>query len=300
MKKILNLILIIAIQLVWTFSSFAQEDLLSILGEEEEQTQYAFASFKTNRIINLHSIENTAAGVLDFKIAHRFGFLNGGLYEMFGLDQASMKLIFDYGITKNLQVGVGRTNFEKIYDGYAKYRFLHQSSGKKNMPISLSYVAGIAVKTEKFADQTRKNYFTSRLYYHHQLLIARKFNNQLTVQLTPSLLHRNLVSSSSEKNDVYSIAVGARQKLTKRIALNAEYIYNLDANQVAASSRNSFSVGFDIETGGHVFQLHFTNSTSMVEKGFVAETVGDWTKGDIHFGFNLSRVFTLVQPKVKL
>ncbi len=298
MKKILHFLVLILF-LSYTKIIIAQDDLLSILGPEEETTQYANASFKTNKVINLHSIENTAPGVLDFKIAHRFGFINGGAYEFFGLDQASMKLIFDYGITKNLQVGIGRTNFEKVYDGYLKYRLLHQSKGKRNMPISLSYVAGIAVKSEKFTDENRTNYFTSRLYYHHQLLIARKFSDNFTLQLTPSLLHRNLVESTAVENDVYSIAIAGRQKLTKRLAVNLEYIYNL-SGQIDPKYFNSLSVGFDIETGGHVFQLHFTNSTSMVEKGFIAENTGDWTKGDIHFGFNLSRVFTLAKPKHKV
>ena len=297
MKKTLQFLVLI-LCLSATKTIMAQDDLLSILGPEEETTQYANASFKTNKIINLHSIENTAPGVLDFKIAHRFGFINGGAYEFFGLDQASMKLIFDYGITKNLQVGFGRTNFEKVYDGYLKYRLLHQSKGKRNMPISLSYVAGIAVKTEKFTNENRTNYFTSRLYYHHQLLIARKVSDNFTLQLTPSLLHRNLVESTAVENDVYSIAIAGRQKLTKRMAINVEYIYNPNG-QIDPKYFNSLSVGFDIETGGHVFQLHFTNSTSMVEKGFIAENTGDWTKGDIHFGFNLSRVFTLVKPKHK-
>ena len=206
MKKTLQFLVLI-LCLSATKTIMAQDDLLSILGPEEETTQYANASFKTNKIINLHSIENTAPGVLDFKIAHRFGFINGGAYEFFGLDQASMKLIFDYGITKNLQVGFGRTNFEKVYDGYLKYRLLHQSKGKRNMPISLSYVAGIAVKTEKFTNENRTNYFTSRLYYYHQLLIARKVSDNFTLQLTPSLLHRNLVESTAVENDVYSIAI---------------------------------------------------------------------------------------------
>lgn len=284
------LILILSLRLT------AQDDLLSLLGDEEKTIDYATAAFKTNRIINLHSIENTAAGVLDFKISHRFGFINGGAYEFFGLDQASMKLIFDYGLTKNLQVGLGRSNYEKTYDAHAKYRILRQSTGKKNMPISLSLLAGMAIKTEKWADPNRDNYFSSRLYYHAQVLIARKFNDNFTLQLTPSLLHRNLVTTLDEKNDVYSIGIGFRQKLTKRLAINCEYIYNLP-NQLASDYTNSLSVGFDIETGGHVFQLHFTNSTSMIEKGYIAETTGKWEKGDIRFGFNLSRVFTLAKPK---
>ncbi|MDQ3142243.1 MAG: DUF5777 family beta-barrel protein [Bacteroidota bacterium] len=274
----------------------AQDDLLSLLGDEEETTQYAEASFKANRIINLHSIENTKFGVIDVKISHRFGRLNGGFYEFFGLDQANMRFGFDYGLMDRLQIGVGRSNFEKTYDGYIKYKLLRQSKGKKNMPISLSVLSGMAIKTTKWADTSRTNYFSSRLYYNFQVLIARKFSENFTFQLTPGLLHRNLVATVAEENDVYSIGLGLRQKLTKRLSLNAEYIYVLP-NQLAPESKNSLSVGIDIETGGHVFQLHFTNSVSMIEKGVIAETYGEWGKGDIHFGFNLSRVFTLARKK---
>ncbi|MBK9270636.1 MAG: hypothetical protein IPM48_03480 [Saprospiraceae bacterium] len=275
--------------------SQTDDGLLALLGDEET-TEYAQAIFKTNRIINLHSIENTHAGVLDFKILHRFGFLNTGVSEFFGLDQATMRLGFDYGLSKNIQIGIGRSNFEKTYDGYIKYRFLRQSSGKKQMPLSASFVAGTAIKTNAWPDPNRDNHFSSRLYYHFQLLLARKFSEGFSAQITPSLVHRNLVATKSIKNDVYSIAAAVRQKLSKRIALNAEFIYVLP-DQIDPNFNHSFSIGFDIETGGHVFQLHFTNSTSMVEKGFIAETVGDWTKGDIRFGFNISRVFTLVKPK---
>jgi len=273
------------------------DNLLSLLGDEPT-TEYALASFKTNRIINLHSIEHTAAGVLDFKILHRFGFLNTGPSEFFGLDQATMRLGFDYGLTKNIQIGIGRSNFEKTYDTYIKYRFLRQSKGKRNMPLSISLVSGMAIKTNKWPDPNRENYFSSRLYYHFQLLLARKFSEGFSAQLTPTVVHRNLVASNDVKNDVYAIGTGIRQKLTRRTALNAEFIYVLP-NQIESGFNHSFSIGFDIETGGHVFQLHFTNSTSMVEKGFVAETTGDWSKGDIRFGFNISRVFTLIKPRPK-
>ncbi len=209
-----------------------------------------------------------------------------------------MRLGFDYGLTKNIQIGIGRSNFEKTYDTYIKYRFLRQSKGKRNIPLSMSLISGIAIKTNKWPDPNRENYFSSRLYYHFQLLLARKFSEGFSAQLTPTVVHRNLVASNAVKNDVYAIGTGIRQKLTKRISLNVEFIYVLP-NQIETNFNHSFSIGFDIETGGHVFQLHFTNSTSMVEKGFVAETVGDWTKGDIRFGFNISRVFTLVKPKIK-
>ncbi len=274
----------------------AQEDLLSLLGEEET-TDYASASFKTNRVINLHSLENTHSGVLDFKINHRFGMLNQGVYDLFGLDNATIRLGLDYGITKDLQIGVGRSTYQKMIDGYAKYRILHQSSGKRNMPITLTAVAGMYINTLKWSDPDRENYFSSRLSYSFQALIGRKFNDWITVQLTPTLIHRNLVATTAEANDVYGLGIGVRQRITRRVTLNAEYMYLLP-DQVRDGIMNSFSIGADIETGGHVFQLHLTNSTGMAEPTAFTETTGDWLDGGIHFGFNISRVFTIVKPKI--
>ena len=272
--------------------SYSQEDdLLALLGEEEV-TDHVIATFKTNRIINLHSIENTAKGVLDIKISHRFGVLSGGISELFGIDQASIRIGADYGISERLMVGFGRSSFEKTYDVFAKYKMLRQSTGAHTMPITLSFLASTAIKTIPFQNPDRENYFSSRMYYTFQGLIGRKFNESLSLQISPTLVHRNLVRSSSESNDVLALGIGGRMKLNKRTSFNVEYIYVLP-DQLAPGYRNSLSLGFDIETGGHVFQLHFTNSTSMIEKGFITETVGNWLDGDIHFGFNVSRVFTV-------
>lgn len=303
-RSTLSCLFFIMVALTVTPLLSQEDDLLSLLGEEEETVNYIDAAFKTNRVINLHSVENTSRGVLDFKIGHRFGFLNGGWYELFGLDNASIRLGFDYGLTKDLQIGVGRSSYEKTYDGYLKYRILHQSTGKVNMPLSLTAFASTAVQTLKWRDPDRRNYFTSRLYYTFQLIAGRKFSENFSLQISPTLVHRNLVRTSTEANDVYSIGIGARQKITSRIALTAEYIYILpdlyEGGQALADGYvNSFSVGVDIETGGHVFQLHFTNSTSMIEKGFITETIGRWENGGVHFGFNVSRVFTIVRPNVE-
>lgn len=279
---------------LFPFCAAGQEDLLKFLGPDEAVTEYATASFKTNRVINLHSLESTAAGVLDVKISHRFGTLDGSLYEFFGLDEANIHLGFDYGITDQLTIGVGRSSFEKTYDGFIKYKFLRQSKGKRNMPITLALLATAAVKTTKWPDTNRRNYFSSRMYYTYQLIVGRKFNEELSLQLSPTVVHRNLVTTRTEKNDVYALGIAGRAKLTRRLAVNWEYIYVLPG-QLATEYFNSISLGFDIETGGHVFQIHFTNSTSMIEKGFIAETNGDPLIGRIHFGFNVSRVFTLVK-----
>lgn len=294
-KRTLLLVFLVMSQLVY---SQEETDLLDLLGEEEPTTDYVTASFKTTRVINGHSIENTAGGVLDVKISHRFGFLNTGFYELFGLDAATIRIGGDYGITDWLMVGVGRSSFEKTYDGFLKARILRQSTGAKQMPVSLSYVAGMAITTLQFQDPDRENYFSSRLFYTHQLLLARKFSDGFTLQIMPTLVHRNLVRWSYEENDVFSLGIAVRQKLSKRITLNLEY-YHVFEDQLAPGYRAPLSVGFDIETGGHVFQLHFTNATSMIEKGFIGETIGNWGDGDIHFGFNISRVFTLVRPKIQ-
>ncbi len=291
-RKILRVALILLIAASAATANAQEDDLLALLGEEEEVTDYTYATFKANRIINLHSVENTAKGVLDIKISHRFGFINSGISDLFGLDQASIRIGADYGITKRLMVGVGRSSYEKTYDGFLKYKILRQSSGAKTMPVTASFLATTAIKTIPFQNPDRENYFSSRMYYTFQVLIGRKFSESLSLQLSPTVVHRNLVRTSSEANDVYSLGAGGRMKLTKRTSLNLEYIY-VFPNQLAPGYRNSFSVGFDIETGGHVFQLHFTNSTSMIEKGYIAETVGNWLNGDVHFGFNVSRVFTV-------
>ncbi|MCB0560903.1 MAG: hypothetical protein KDD09_18230 [Phaeodactylibacter sp.] len=276
----------------------AQEDgLLALLGEEEETIDYTTASFKTNRVVNLHSLESTAGGVLDVKISHRFGTLNGGTYELFGLDNASIRIGADFGISDRITIGLGRSSFQKTYDGFVKYKFLRQSTGKRNMPITAALLASTAVQTLKWQNPDRENYFSSRLYYTYQFILGRKFSEGLTLQLSPTVVHRNLVETSAESNDVLALGAAGRIKLSKRITLNAEYIYVLP-DQLAPGFRNSFSLGFDIETGGHVFQLHFTNSTSMIEKGFVTETNENWLDGGIHFGFNISRVFTVVKPKI--
>jgi hypothetical protein len=279
--------------------SYAQDDLLSMLEDEDSATiEYAKASFKTTRVINSHSLENVAEGVLDFKILHRFGFINGGAYEFFGLDQATMRLGLEYGITDRLAVGVGRSTVEKALDGFVKYKILRQSSGARNMPITLCYATGLSANMLKWQDPNRKNYPSSRLAFYHQAIIGRKFSESFTMQLMPTLVHRNLVHTLAEKNDVFAMGFAGRHKLTRRMALNAEYYYVLP-DQIHPDFSNSLSIGFDIETGGHVFQLHFTNSTPLNEKGVITETRGKWGKGDIHFGFNISRVFTIKDRRNK-
>jgi hypothetical protein len=237
-------------------------------------------------------------GQLDFRISHRFGTLNTGAYNLWGLDQANIHFSLEYGILKWLMIGVGRGTYEKTYDGFAKFTILRQSTGAREMPVSLSAFSSVAINSLKWTDPARTNYFSSRLSYVAQVLVARKISPTFSFQLTPSYVHRNMVPTELDPNDLFAIGAGGRMKLSKRISLNAEYYYVANPKDYMSQQiYNPLSVGVDIETGGHVFQIILTNSVAMIEKGFIGETTGSWTKGDIHLGFNISRVFNLKKQK---
>jgi hypothetical protein len=278
---------------------FAQDDLMNLLDQNApKEIKYTTATFKSTRIMNGHSIERMVSGQLDVRISHRFGTINSGAYNFFGLDQSNIHLSLEYGIFNWLMIGVGRGSYEKTFDGFTKFSILRQSSGARVMPVSVSVVSSVALKTLKSTDPSRTDYFSSRLSYVGQVLIARKINQAFSLQITPSYVHRNLVATELDPNDLFSVGAGGRIKLSKRISLNAEYFYLINPKTYMSQKiYDPLSVGVDIETGGHVFQLFFTNSLAMIEKGFIGETTGSWKKGDIHFGFNISRVFTLKKPK---
>lgn len=268
-------------------------DTSSLLGDLDfdEEPDFEQNIFKGNRIINSNSTEMIGKKNLDFRICHRFGRVNEGAYTLFGLDVATQRISFTYGLNDYINLEVGRSSVNKMYDGSIKFRFMRQARGDKKRPMSMVYVANMAIQTEKVNNpQLDPYYFTHRLYYTHQLLISKKFNEYFSLQLMPTLVHRNLIDSQKYKNDVFSIGIGGRNKITRKTAITYEYFY-VFPGQINTKYYNSLSLGFDIETGGHVFQLHFTNSRSMNEKGYIAETDGSWLKGDIHFGFNISRVF---------
>jgi hypothetical protein len=277
----------------------AQDDLMNILNDSTpKEINYTTATFKSTRIMNGHSVEKMPPGQLDFRISHRFGTINSGAYNFFGLDHSNVHFGLEYGIFNWLMIGIGRGTYEKTFDGFTKFTLLRQSTGAKVMPVSLSLFSSVALNSLKWQDPTRTNYFSSRLSYVGQILIARKLSPSFSIQLSPTYVHRNLVATELDPNDLYAVGAGGRMKLSKRISLNAEYFYLANPKKyMSLPVFNPLSLGFDIETGGHVFQLFFTNSLAMIEKGFIGETTGQWKHGDIHFGFNISRVFTLKKNK---
>ena len=291
MKSILSILLFILLG----YSASAQDDLEQLLNNEmPEETNFTTATFKATRVLNGHSIERMKAGQLDFRIHHRFGLVNSGFKNFYGLDGANTHLGLEYGFTDWFMLGIGRGTYQKAFEGLSKFSILRQSSGKVNMPLSLSIFSSITIDSREWT-KNRTNYFTSRLSYVHQILVARKFNDRLSLQLSPSFIHRNMVSTELEPNDLFACGFSGRYKLSNRISFNAEYylLINAPNNHFETPIYHPLAIGFDIETGGHVFQLMLTNSEPITEKGFIGETYGSWLNGDIHFGFNISRVFTL-------
>ncbi len=269
------------------------QDLDSLL-QDENETQYIYETFKSTRVINGHSVERMTSGNLDFRIGHRFGTLNSGAYEFFGLDQSTVMLSLEYGVTDWMMVGLSRATTEKTVNGFVKFSLLRQSTGAISMPVSLSYYSSVDVYGLKWIPEESPGYFSSRLTYVHQLLVARKFNEKISFQLSPTFIHRNIVATAVDKNDLFSLGAGGRYKLTKRVTVNAEYFYVYHpAVTNITYNPNSLSFGFDIETGGHVFTILLTNSLGMLDKQFIGETTGRWKHGDLHLGFNISRVFGL-------
>lgn len=291
MRRIVSIVFFLSC----SFLAFSQEDLLKSLGTDSLRKEYVTSAFKSSRVINGHSMEFIGKGVLDFRILHRFGPVNQGIEEFFGLDQASMRMGFDYGLGKNLTIGIGRSTLQKELDGFVKFRPVHQANGPGGSPVSLVLVAGMTIITQDNDDPAKDVTFESRVGYYYQAIIGRKFNKHFTLQLTPTLVHRNEVLLNDD-NDIYALGFGSRFKLSKRIAFVVDYFYIFNGLP-KEQYYNPLSVGFDIETGGHVFQLHFSNASGMNERAFITETFDDWGEGEIRFGFNLSRVFTIGNKK---
>ena len=286
MKKIIVTIFVVLISI-----NIPAQDLLDILDSETPKTDnIVTATFKGTRILNGHSIENRKDKELEFIISHRFGRINLGFDELFGLDKSNIRFALEYGVNNNLTAGLGRSSFEKTYDGFLKYSLLKQKKGANSFPFAVSLFGSVAVKTLKDYDPADKRTFAESLFYVGQVLIAKKVSPSFSFQLTPTYVHRNTVRIAADPHDIFALGLGTRMKLTKRVSFNSEYYFAFDESK-SIDARNSLAFGIDIETGGHVFQLILSNAITMIEKSFITENTGDFFSGDIHFGFNISRTF---------
>ncbi|MGB4774601.1 MAG: DUF5777 family beta-barrel protein [Daejeonella sp.] len=281
--------------LILPFTTLAQDEDLMKLATDSNAVMVKTATFKGNRIINGHSVETVGKKNLDFIISHRFGQVNLGYKQFFGLDAATIRLGLEYGMTNDVMIGLGRSSALKIYDFFGKFKLIKQSSGGSNIPVSITGFGAYTIRTQ---DTDPKLSANDRSNYTAQLLIARKFSEAFSLQLTPSFIYRNKPDFVNDKKSVLAAGIGGRIKVTRRSSINGEYNYVLP-NQIDDSYTNNLSFSYDIDTGGHVFQLLFTNSYGMVERQFITETTGSWRKQDIHFGFNISRTFSFNKQKSK-
>jgi len=279
---------------------FAQEDLLSELEDGITQDQTVTATFKGLKVVNFESTKLASANDFYFVVSHRFGSVKNGFDDLFGLDNAVTQLKFIYGVNEWLNIGAARSSLLKKYGLHAKYRLMGQEEG--GFPVTIVGYNLVTINTALDKDLLPKLSFSDRLTYTTQLLLSRKVSERLSLLLAPTFIHENLatrstrtdgnevVSTFDEENNQFAVGLGGRMKLTKRWSINADYGIHLNRNS-NSNFRNPLSIGVDLETGGHVFQMHFTNAQAMFEEGFMVQGQGDWGDGDFFFGFNLSRVF---------
>lgn len=276
---------------------YGQDDLLKELEESApEENVYTLSTFKGTRLVNGQTIETKGNGELEFIFAHRFGAINSGIYELFGLDQAFVRLGLEYGITDRLGVGMGRNSVDKTIDSYLRYKALRQS---ERVPITITAFGNAAVQTSpKKEDATFDITLQDRMSYTGQILIARKFSSMLSLQIMPTMVHKNTVDQSIENNDQFALGLGGRLKVSRSVSLTSEYYYRFNVPD-QNPYYNSLGFGIDIETGGHVFQLVMTNSRGLTERAFITETTGEFFDGDIHLGFNVTRTFQIKRDRKK-
>ncbi len=282
--------------LLLAFPAWSQDDLTKIMDQAQPVTHITtIATFKATRIINLHTVEVLGKRTLDFRISHRFGTFHSGSENLYGLDgPANIRLDLEYSYNGRLMVGLGRSSFEKMMDGFLKYRLIRQTEDN-HVPLSVTLLANMYYTLQKDNGQATVGYDLymhqySRMSYEYEIIIAKKFTNKFSFQLTPYLLHYNQVQHISDKNDIYGVSCGLRYKVTRSMAITAEYAYNIN-DYSNEKHYNNLGIGFEIETGGHVFQMHVVNSFGIVENQFLAHTTDKWSNAGIRLGFNISRVF---------
>ncbi|NQY07205.1 MAG: hypothetical protein HRT68_13705 [Flavobacteriaceae bacterium] len=283
MKKIKLLFLFLPLSL------FSQDDLLNEIDTDSTGTEYADSAFKALKIVNFESTKLAAKKDFFFVVSHRFGSIKGGFKELFGLDQSVTRLHFIYGLSDGINLGVSRSAFQKTYEFSGKYRLVRQKK-ENGSPVTVVGFNSISINTLLDDDVFPNLEFGDRLGFTSQVLISRKFNKKLSLQLIPTLLHENLVDNPLQDNTQFILGFGGRHKISKRVSVNIDYGLHFNRENTDVF-RDPLSIGFDIETGGHVFQVHFSNAQPSFERGYLTQAAGDWGDGDIFFGFNLSRVF---------
>jgi hypothetical protein len=303
MKTIyIKLVVAIGILCIGVQSVSAQVDSLELSNVPEKII--IRSAFNGATIINTQSTNVADGGQLNFIIGHRFGTINQGAYSFFGLDEAVMRLGFEYGVDDNLTLGIGRLTLGKSYDGYIKYRLITQTKGLQsgNNPVSITLFSSAAFSSEKLRVLNRvstESQFVRNLTYSYQALVSKEFSPAFSLQLSPTLVHQNQTDFEELDHTIYAMGMAARLKLSGRMHLNVDYSFVANKEKISINKlHDPVGISLDMVTGGHVFKLHFTNSAGIIEKEYLLKTTDNFFRGGIRFGFTVLRSF-IVKPKVK-
>lgn len=280
MKQLITLLLFFPLFIT------AQDDLLEGLEPEIDKT--VTSTWKSLKVVNFETTKLVAKDEFQLIISHRFGSVENGFDDLFGLDNAVTRFQFVYGLTDWMHIEASRSSFSKTYQVAGKFKLKDQVID--GFPFSIAAFTALDINTGLEQEVLPKLQFENRLGYTTQLIIARKVSDKLSAQISPTYFHQNYVDFDPQDNSQFALGVGARYKLTNRWSINADYGYHLNRAD-GSPFVNPLSIGFDLETGGHVFQLHFTNAQPMLTNGFLSQGTGDWSEGRFFFGFNLVRVF---------
>lgn len=269
-------------------AAFAQDDLLKELESQQEEPKKEFVAgtFKATRIINGYSVELPGKKDFQFVISHRFGNVTDGWREFFGIDDADMRIGLEYGIYDWWSVGFGRSSVGGTFDFSTRLKFLRQSTGARKIPLSMVWYSNIGIISKEQPEQVET---VHRLSYAHQLMIARKFTRNFSFQVSPTYVHMNLVPTPNDQNDVFAVGMGTRYLVTRSMSINVEYYQPVTKREDGELYLGSLSIGIDIETGGHVFQVMISNSRGMIEQLYIPNNTGYWWDKEIHLGFNINR-----------
>jgi len=282
LKSVLILFLFVGLR------GFSQNDILNELDTQIKPDSTVNNTFESLKIVNLESTKLVGKGDLFFVIAHRFGSVKNGLTDLFGLDESTIRFSFFYGFSDGFNLGISRSEFRKTYEISSKYRLVQQK--KEGSPFTIVGFNSIGINTALSKYDFPKLAFKHRLTYFNEILISRRFNKFLSLEIAPILIKENFVLNDTQDNSQFVVAFGGSHKLNKSLSLNFDYAHNF--NRISNSGfKDPLSLGLDIQVGGHVFQLVFSNAQPLTDANYITNATGNWGKADIFFGFNLLRVF---------
>lgn len=293
-KMAIKTIVLLFFSLATSIIVSAQDDLESLLLNEIDETiDYTMGTFLSTYLLNSQSTEFINKDGVGIRISHKFGIISSNGNNFFGFDDTNSLMEINYSLADWWNIGLGRATLNESINGFTKFRFLRQSTGASVIPVTAALLLSANYTTIDFDDLERNKNRSDRLDYTSQLLLARKFNHKLSTQLIPTYIHRNLVETKNDLNDIFALGFGATYKLTNRFHINMEYYKVQKHNTSTQQFYDPMSFGICYQTSRHTFELFATNATGITENRYIALTTNDFWEGDIRIGFNVSIIFSL-------